>query len=233
MSSTEEKKIKYNEIPSKPGEAVTVNEKTTTDPSTDGRVSLKKVEGVVVAPKKKNILERLVVGIAGPNGVKGIVSNLYSEIIVPAIQQTLFDSVTRGFHQAIFGEGEGAGPIVQRGRTNYAQISQYHHTPAYSIPNPAATPNAVNQVHQKNTLEPMGIRDRSQAELALNELTVNASRYGVSSVADYLEILGQPSDFTHNGFGWTHHTLLGVRIIPRSGVYYLDLPRPVQIGNTP
>lgn len=224
---SEEKKTKYNEIKSNPGEAKPVGEETVTVETTS---KFKQVDGVVVQEKKKNMFERLVVGIAGPNGIKGIATNLYSDIIVPAIQQTLFDSITRGFQQAIFGDNT---PGVQvRGRTNYSQMSQY--TPApYPVHNPTIAPHTVNQVHQKNMLQQIGIRDRSQAELALNELTVNASRYGVSSVADYLEIMGQPSDFTHNGFGWTYNTLLGVRIIPGSGLYYLDLPRPVQIGNTP
>src|SRR5699024_8916098 len=73
------------------------------------------------------------------------------------------------------------------------------------------------------------IADRHEAELVLHDLVTCASTYGTSSVADYLDILGIPSDFTHNGFGWTHQALSQVRIVPSSGAYYLDLPRPIQI----
>lgn len=225
---SEEKKTKYNEIPSNPGEAKS-SDKVTAENPTETPSKFKQVEGIVVETKKRNMFERLVVGIAGPNGVKGIVSNLYGDIIVPAIQQTFFDSIVRGAQQAIFGE---SNPGVQvRGRTNYSQISQ-HQTP-YVNHSPIHAPHSVGQVQQKNSIDQIGIRDRSQADLALSELLVYASKYGVASVADYMEIMSQPSVHTHNGWGWTYQTLLGVRIVPGGGLYYLDLPRPVQIGNTP
>lgn len=217
---------KYNDI--KPVKQETRKEEDHAKVVDDSKGTIPKIEGVVIKPKKKNMVERLVVGLAGPNGVKGIVSDLYGNIIVPAIQHTLFDSVVRGAQQAIFGQDSQPGTTF-RGNTPYQNYSRYPAqqpiTQQRSINQPS-----VNTVSPKNVVERHLIADRSHAELALHELLTWASTYGVSSVADYLDMLGQPSDFTHNGFGWTYQTLSQVRIMPSSGAYYLDLPRPIQIA---
>lgn len=220
---------KYNEI--KPVKQETKKaEDIPTVESADKKKSINKIEGIVVAEKKKNIFERLVVGLAGPRGPKAIVADLYTETIVPAVQNMVYDSLMRGVQQAIFGDKHPGVPI--RGVTQYHNMSRYPTMSTGPYANQVQTPpGTVTTVNPRNMVETYLIADRHKAELALHELVTWASTYGVSSVADYLDMLGKPSDFTHNGFGWTYQTLSQVRIVPSSGAYYLDLPRPIQIAN--
>ena len=70
------------------------------------------------APKKrkKGLMERLVVGFLGPEGLPGIGKYLNEEIIVPSIKNIIVESVTSGINMAVFGDKGTTG----RSR-NYAQ----------------------------------------------------------------------------------------------------------------
>lgn len=178
----------------------------------------------VVEPKKKGMFERLVVGLAGPNGVKGIAGNLYNEVIVPAVKQTMFDSIQRGFYQMIFGADK-----TPPGGYGYGRRENYT---AYSQP---ATRSAtvVETVVPRNQVKRYYLKDHYAAEELLLRMREYAGQYDVILVADYMEMLGQPSTFTHNSFGWTRTQLENVRIIPDAGAYFLELPTPVQVGGKP
>lgn len=222
---SDDKITKYNEVPKKDRPV----KKTLEDiPVVEAPLEVEKVrhkvpKGGVVKEKKRPLIERLVVGVVGPNGIKGIVTSLYSDIIVPNLQQMVFDSLSRGFYQMIF---RTDAPPQYRGtyggRTDYRTYSS----------GPAYTPPKVDTrtVRPKNHVERYYIQTRHDAEYVLNDLVDYSGRYGFATVADYYEALQVPTEFTHNSYGWTHQQMLTVRVLPENGVYYLDLPRPEQVA---
>ena len=66
-----------------------------------------KVQQVVskgVRKQKKGLLERLVVGMIGPDGLPAIGRYLGKEVILPAVKNIIVDSLTSGINMAVYGD---------------------------------------------------------------------------------------------------------------------------------
>lgn len=187
--------------------------------------ALQKKEIVQVAtaiPKKKNFMERLVVGMIGPDGVQGVAHYLGNEIILPAVKGLIFDSITSGVNMMLYGE---EGRHVRTG--GGAQRVDYSRK--YSSGAPVSTDKYVT-AKRRGMVETYVFNNREEARKVLEDMIQYAEAFTVVSVADYYEMIGITPEFTHNSYGWTYDMMVGVSIIPSGNAYAINLPKTMEIN---
>lgn len=187
--------------------------------------------------RKKGLMERLVVGVLGPEGLPGIGAYLNEEIIIPAIKNIIVESVTSGINMAIFGE-RGSRPTtnytqnsqrsVYRPHTNYS--SSVPRTSRYTSerPDPSVRHREVHR-SLRYGVEEYPIPDRMEANNVLTVLIEMADRYDYVSVADYYDLLGVASAHTDHNFGWSYDDILKGSVIPVGREYVVNLPPVTEI----
>lgn len=217
-------KKKYNEIEVKDNMAIT-EEVAEEEPKE--KKDLKKVISSEPRKVKKSLFGRLVTGIVGPEGLPGIGSYVNDEIVKPAIKNIIVDAVTSGINMVMYGEKGGQGRGGQnrygsrqayRPQTNYT--NNYRNAPIAE----QATPDDRVVRPVKQGVEDFIILDRYDAAQVLTTLTENADMYNSVSVADYYDLIGVPSQYTDNNYGWTIDDIVKANIIPVRGGYVIKFP---------
>lgn len=191
----------------------------------------KKIEKVItgeVIQKPKPIAKRFK-GIFFGGEFKSAMRYVVSDVIIPAIRNTIFDVAIRGSERVIYGEkGQrrygGSINDPRRPHFSYNQISTPPKSQYRSTILPDTTPSYSQQ--QGRGRRPEGqdivIVSREEAELVLEAMVDILEKYDEVSVADLNELLGLPSAHIDNKWGWTNLGRSGIRQI-REG-YLLELP---------
>ena len=226
-------KKNYNEIEVKNNMKVENEEEVTATVSE--KKDLKKVVSTQPKKVKKGLVSRLVTGVLGPEGLPSIGSYVNDEIVKPAIKNIIVDAVTSGINMIMYGEkggprtgGYGGGyrpngyqPSNYRPRTNYT--SQYN------------SQQPTPQTHYEPNIRPARygvedyiIADRYDAAQVLNTLVESADMYDSVSVADYYDLIGVPSKYTDNSYGWTIDSISRASVVPVRGGYVIKFP-PVEV----
>lgn len=183
--------------------------------------------------RKKGLMERLVVGFLGPDGLPGIGAYLNEEIIVPSIKNIIVEAVTSGINMAVFGDKGKAAPrnygqAYDPNRTVYkGQQTQYHNrTSRFTGQQPAPSkrrPEVIQEVHY--IVDEYPIEHRQVANDILVRLKEYADRYDYVSVADYYDILGVESVHTDHNYGWSFDSIVKATVVPlRGGMYIINFP---------
>lgn len=194
------------------------------------RKSLDKVIDIQPKKVKKNLGSRLIHGILGPEGLPGIGSYVSEEIIVPAIKNIIVDAVTSGINMVMYGESKSQGPR-QYGRTPYNSYGSsprptVNYTSRYTNQQPE--PSAVRPRNLRQGVEEYIIESREDAAHVLTTLTEQADMYGSVSIADYYDLIGIPSEYTDNNYGWVMETIVHTNVRPVRGGYVIKFP-PVEV----
>lgn len=217
----------YNEIRSTNVAKVEVEEKVTVEAPENERVPKKAVvKGSTVEERKPGLMTRLVRGILGPNGIRAIGSYLGKEVIMPAIKDTLVNTINTGVNMAAYGEdrsrynGGWSNPARYNNRVGNQIYTNY--SSAYHNSNPQA--QAINP---STRIKDILLFTWNDAATVLENLNRDIATYGYARLADYYDYAGQPStNYTDNAYGWR---MLGdIRIVPTRGKYLLALP-PVEV----
>ncbi|MEG0239471.1 MAG: hypothetical protein RR643_04905 [Anaerorhabdus sp.] len=217
----------YNEVESKPKAA----EKQEEQVEKAERTKKQPVITGTVTKKKKGLVERLVVGLIGPDGIPAVSSYIGKEIIVPAIKNIVVDGITSGINMMMFGGDasprRGGNQPTNYGTTNYNRNNQTNYARSYQ--SKAGQNNQVvnhRSTSTRNSEIDYTINDRRDAQNVLNALTESIMDYGEVSVADYLDLIGEEPNYTDNTYGWTD--LRTARVIQARGGrgFIVDLPSP-------
>lgn len=193
----------------------------------------------VVKIQKKGLMERLVIGVLGPDGLPSIGRYLGHEVILPAVKNIVVDMVTSGVNMAMYGQEGRRGPkppVNYSGpstnhwskppSTNYANRYQSQ-SPSFTNP-PATYATPSTRRVGGNFVDEYIIADRNEALMALDSLVSTAREYGVVAVADYLDLIGIDAQFTDNTYGWTYDALSQAAVRPTNSGFILKLP-PVSV----
>lgn len=211
-----EQKVKYQAI--KPVEVVAEKEIQETE---EVKERLESVVTGEVKPIKKGLLERLVIGMLGPDGLPGIFSHVSQKIIRPQIENMVQDSL----HQSInmmFGRNaehrDTGGYYTPYGTGYHTQRTNYRGQ--YQPQNPEPATNSRRRVQLDYR-----IPTREEAIDVLEVLRGNCNTYGMVSVADYYDLINIDAVFTDNSYGWMRGDLdnVGIRVA-RGGGYVIELP---------
>lgn len=218
---SENNETKYNKIEAHPPK---VTKEETTVEATPVKKETKQI--VQTVQPKKNLFQRFTTGLLGPDGLKGIGRYVAEQILIPTAKQMLSDGLTTGINMAIYGED------VKTNTTRYSRPGYINYNKVGSgVVNRMTHSQPNNVVHPKlnNQIEEFLFATRNEAQMVLEELMRNAEMYTVATVADYYELIGQPSHFTYNNYGWSFEQLRGTALTNRGGYYALLLPNPLEV----
>ena len=180
----------------------------------------KKVEKIIsgnVVARKKSIGRKMFDTFVQEDA--GTVKNyILTDVVVPTIKRAIVDTV-----QLVLYGHTSSNNRNGSNRSTYVSYEQYY---ARDPRNRQRTVDRrANSVYecQEVTLE-----DRGDAEDVLRSMNNLINIYRVVSVADLYDLVGMPTNYTDNNYGWTD--LTGTRIIrDRDGYFILDLPKPSPI----
>ena len=174
--------------------------------------------------RKKGVVERLVGGLLGPNGIRAIGSYVGHEIIVPMIKNAFVDSMTTGINMAVFKDQ----PQPNR-RNNPGWNNRQHQNTNRVQYDKSYQNNQVNQYQSPNTRRTIyAIREavfpnREEALMVLDNMMNEIDKYGQVSVADYYDWIGiGDSTFADVSYGWDD--LNRARVVSVRGGYAISLP---------
>jgi hypothetical protein len=154
---------------------------------------------------------------------------MVTEVIIPAIQNTMIDAFQGGIERLIKGEGVRRrgpthSPYSNVGHVNYQGISTNMRTGR-----PEGPRQVSRQSRARQTFDEIVIPTRTEAEEVIDRMFDLLSRYGSVSVSDLYEMTGIESTHTDHKWGWTQ--LRGAKVVRlRKGGFLLDLPEPETLG---
>lgn len=142
------------------------------------------------------------------------------DLVIPKIKETVLE----GLNMMFWGDsrprssGSSGGVRIYRsnGTTDYASIGSSN-KPVQPI-----------RSRRSDVLENVVIGNSDEAVQVLDELVWHLDRYGKVKLSVYYQMVGITPSTTDEKWGWTN--LDGVKVIPTSGGYYLNLPRPESLN---
>lgn len=181
-----------------------------TNYSNESKKEVKKVVTGEVSVRKKP-LGRAIADIFFAEDFTTVKKYVVYDIVVPGVKRLIVDAI-RMMLLGEAGSGSGKGGFVDyAGRSNRNSKS--------SIPDPID--RNTNRVDYRD----ITFRSRGDAEDVLRELRSLIDEYHQASIADYFDLLGQTSEYTDNKYGW--FDLSHATIRPRTGGYFIELPKPI------
>lgn len=185
---------------------------------TNKPVPEKKIEKVVqgeVRSKKKSGLQKITDAFV-PDDVANVKSYIIEDIVVPAAKEILLDSV-----KAILGiNGKNGNKQTPASRVSYRQYYNNDSRRNYS--------SGGNRSRNSYDFDDIVIDNRGEAEEVLDRMEEIIATYGFVSVADFYELVGVPSNYTDNNYGWSNLRNAYVDRL-RDGGYIIKLPRAFQL----
>lgn len=180
---------------------------------TNKPVPEKKIEKVVqgeVRSKKKSGLQKITDAFV-PDDVANVKSYIIEDIVVPAAKEILLDSV-----KAILGiNGKNGNKQTPASRVSYRQYYNNDSRRNYS--------SGGNRSRNSYDFDDIVIDNRGEAEEVLDRMEEIIATYGLVSVADFYELVGVPSNYTDNNYGWSNLRNAYVDRL-RDGGYIIKLP---------
>lgn len=223
----------YNKIEAKNNMKIEKEEEIVKE-ANEKKEPLKKVVSVQPKKVKKGLLNRLVTGVLGPDGLPSIGTYVADEIIIPAIKNLVYDTIVSGASRLVYRDkgipGRPGQPIHRHPQqyTQYNNINRTHSNVQPSQHHQHQNPANNRVVGVRYGVNEYIIPDRLEASHVLTSITENAHNYGSSSVADYYDLIGVPSEYTDNQYGWTSESIVRATIMPVRGGYVIKFP-PVEV----
>lgn len=148
-----------------------------------------------------------------------------TEVLLPALKNLIVDATSKGVERVIYGD------TSPRRRMDYSRTRvSYNTSPLRDVRDPRLRGTLPDQ-------PPLGYRGRRQdvndivlvsrgdAEIVIERLGDIIDKYEVASVADLHDLVGLPTTYVDNKWGWTNLAYAEIKQT-REG-YLLDLP-PVE-----
>ena len=154
---------------------------------------------------------------------------ILTEVLLPAARNTIVDASTKGIERMIYGETAtrrrsiGAGPRVTYNNPINRERGYLPNSPRSML----SMPDRENR-SPRHSRDDFILSSREEAELVLERMNDIIDTYEVVSVADLNDLVGFPTSYIDNKWGWIYLGDVQVRQI-REG-YLIDLPsaEPIQ-----
>lgn len=176
---------------------------------------------VSVPPKKSKVKEMSETFFGGT--AKDAAMYVVSDVLVPALKQTLYDMISTGFQRLLFGDTVSNGrPIVARPSSYRMNYNSRYRTTTQRPVMPARTGHDLNRVM---------FDTRADAESVLSYMYDSINETGIVSLADFYikaneynssRVPTTPQDYN---FGWTDVRRSRI-LTTETGYYIIDLPNP-------
>lgn len=130
---------------------------------------------------------------------KTVGNHVVDSVVVPSLQRLVVEIVKNAIDWIIYGSKGSRNPSgvgsISYG-SFYNRSGYVNPTPGYQspiMPKPASTLYAVNDIV---------IADRGDAEEILLRMKETINSYGMASVGDFYDLVGQRANFTDQKWGW-------------------------------
>lgn len=203
---------KYKEEQKESGKVTKSREKVSPVIKKDQVISTKK-------PLSKKILE-IFVG----DDVKDIKTWLIQDKIIPGVKHIILDTASMMF----FGEVLNRYDDYRYGRSSYGKTNygSYYGKSSSSRRADSNRRDRGSYYEKDDKVDPRNIvvRNRQAAEDVVEELRDRIRKYDSVSVADLLNIVDLPSQYTDNNWGWTNDRDIGIRRVANG--FLIDVSEP-------
>lgn len=192
-------------------------------PKATEKVVEKVVVGEVTVQKKT--LGRKIKDVVAQADFKGSTNYVIAEVLIPAARNMFLDSITKGAERLV------GGNVQPRPRYGTGTRVTMYNSPIHRGPREIGpTRRPPIEPRTRRTQADYILASRDEADLVLERLNDIIDNYDVASVADLNDLLGMPTTYTDNKYGWVYLGDTQIRQI-REG-YLLDLPPAEPISNT-
>lgn len=147
-------------------------------------------------------------------------SYILTDVFLPALRNLVVDATSKGIERLIYGDAVRRRP-QDPGRPRV----QYHSpTSRYSPrPGPMLPDQPPLSRRPARGAEDIVLVSREEAELVVERLTDIIDTYDVATVGDLYDLVGLPTTYIDNKWGWTSLNYADVKQV-REG-YLIDLPQ--------
>lgn len=183
----------------------------------------KKIEKVIdgtVKTKEKGLFDKLGETFLSED-VGKVKSYIITDVIIPAIKDTIVEIVKNGVDMIFYGE-TSAGRMKNKGGETYVSYSSYYNSGARS-----RKTDTRDRDRNRSDSRQFIFDSRGEAEKVLDLLTEILENYKAASVADLCAMVGVTGEWIDNKWGW--YDLTGASVKRVHGGYILDLPRPIYL----
>lgn len=178
----------------------------------------KVIKGEVVV-KKKTSAQRFAEEFMAEdfNNVKNYI---VADVLMPAIKSTIADIISNACEMLLFGETRGR-KSSNNGKASYTSYSSIYGNKQSSV-------RTVTSMKPAYDYDAIILTSRGEAEDVLDHLCDLIDTYGMARVADLYDLVGIPTKFTDNNWGWESLGEAHVQRV-REG-YLLKLPNPISLN---
>ena len=175
----------------------------------------KVVTGAVKVKKKNNFASAII-----SEDAKSVKNYVLMDVLVPAFKKLISDIVTDGIDIILYG---GTNKGKKRGNIDYVSYNKFA--------GGGRDDNRDFNAYKARTgysYDDIKLESRGEAEAVLRHMGDLIETYGVVSVADLYDLVGESHNYTDNKYGWTNlRNAEPVRA--RGGGYLLSLPKALPI----
>lgn len=189
----------------------------------DLKVVEKVIEGSVVR-RKKTLGARLREMLF--DGREGVLEYVIQDVLVPAFKDTISDAVSTGVERLVFGEEAKTRPRRSSNRPSVFGNSG-NHTNYTRYSSSSSRPDNVRQLPRRSRssheFDEIILATRVEAQNILDGLQKLINKYGMVSVRELYEMVGEPFHHTDERYGWTDLSDAGYKRV--SNGFLLMLPK--------
>lgn len=156
---------------------------------------------------------------------KTVGEHVVESILVPSLQKLLSDSVKGAVDWFIYGAKGKSSPNSGPGTVSYSRYyqapngygNQFYYQNNIPVSNGQTTRPGVYSVGE------FKFEDRGDAETVLMRMNEAIGRYGMVSVADFYDFIGQRCSFTDQKYGW--YDLKAAQVIRYDDGFSIQFPK--------
>lgn len=189
----------------------------------------RKIERVVtneVRTRPKSVGKKLKEALFGGDSNSAI-QYVIVEVLIPQAKDMILDAATQGFQRLIFGDDSARARRAGGRSSSYTSYNRYsargNRPMGSSIREERST--VTRQTHE---LDELIFETRPDALAVLEDMYEVIENYNMVSVAQLYAMVGKPSHFTDQKWGWENLQGSDIRMV-RGGGYLLHLPKTVAL----
>lgn len=177
----------------------------------------KRVEKVItgnVKVKKKSALAGMIIS----EDASSVKDYVLKEVIVPSLKKLASEMVTSFVDGVLFGGQRDRGER----RPNASYVSYNRYSDRGDRRSYESSPARIN-----HTYEDFVFDSRAEAEYVLSQMHGALKTYGMLTIADLYDMVGESCDYTYQDYGWTN--LRNAEVVRVRSGYSIKLPKALPI----
>lgn len=193
--------------------------KETTKESNTERQKLEKVVSGTAKVKKKSPTRKFA-DVFISEDVSNVKTYIVSDVLIPAAKKLIFDTIRDGMEMLLYG-GTTRGERRSGYRADYVSYNRF------SEPRGSRKTSGETRTRTGYSYNDIFLDSRAEAEEVLARMDEAIDMYGIVSVADLYDLIGEPHNYTDNKYGWTN--IRNAEAVRTRDGYLLKFPKALPI----